>query len=363
MMQFTQDVYYPERGEDWERRKPADVGIDPDSLNEAIHYAQTIETTWSRKMRLHYTENERGESHNEVIGPIKDRAATNGLILRHGYIVAEWGETQRVDMTFSVSKSYLSTIAGLALDRGLIRDVHQLVRDDVNDGGFDSPHNAQITWHHLLQQTSEWEGTLWDKPHYADNQGEQGPDTPLQAPGSVFAYNDVRVNRLALSLLRIWREPLPQVLKNNVMDSIGASNTWRWHGYRNSWLTIDGLKMQSVSGGGHWGGGVWISTRDHARFGYLLLRRGRWGERQVLSERWINLATTPCPVKPEYGYMWWLNTDRQLFPSAPESSFYALGAGRNMIWIEPENDLVVVVRWIDADYADELMKRVLAAVR
>jgi hypothetical protein len=58
-MQFTQDVYYPEQGENWERRKPEDVGIDPDSLNEAIHYARTIETAWPRKMRLHYTEMER----------------------------------------------------------------------------------------------------------------------------------------------------------------------------------------------------------------------------------------------------------------------------------------------------------------
>ena len=361
-MQSAQNVYYPEQGENWERRKPVDVGMDADSLNEAVHYAQTIETAWSRELRLHYTEMEREESHPEVIGPIKDRAPTNGLILRHGYIVAEWGETQRVDMTFSVSKSYLSTMAGLALDRGLIRDVHQPVRDYVNDGGFNSPHNAQITWHHLLQQTSEWEGTLWDKPHYADSQGEVGPDGSVQAPGSVFAYNDVRVNRLALSLLRIWRKPLPRLLKDSVMDPIGASNSWRWYGYRNSWVTIDGLKMQSVSGGGHWGGGVWVSTRDHARFGYLFLRRGRWGEQQILSERWIDLATTPCPVKPDYGYMWWLNTDAQLFPSAPESSFCALGAGRNVIWIEPENDLVVVLRWIDTDRADEFMKRVLAAV-
>ena len=95
-----------------ERRKPADVGMDADSLNEAIHYAQTIETAWPRKMRLHYAEMEKEESHPEVIGSIKDRGATNGLILRHGYIIAEWGETQRVDMTFSVSKSYLSTMQG-----------------------------------------------------------------------------------------------------------------------------------------------------------------------------------------------------------------------------------------------------------
>ncbi len=137
---------------------------------------------------------------------------------------------------------------------------------------------------------------------------------------------------------------------------------WQWHGYRNSWVTIDGLKMQSVSGGGHWGGGVWISTRDHALFGYLFLRRGRWQERQIISERWIDLATTPCLVNPAYGYMWWLNTNQQLFPSAPQTSFYALGAGRNLIWVDPDHDLVVVVRWIDPDSCDEFMKRVLAAL-
>ena len=60
---------------------------------------------------------------------------------------------------------------------------------------------------------------------------------------------------LALAALHVWRRPLPQVLRDMVMNPIGASNTWRWHGYENSWVVIDGLNVQSVSGGGHWGGG------------------------------------------------------------------------------------------------------------
>jgi CubicO group peptidase (beta-lactamase class C family) len=356
---MVQKITYPGPWDDWARKKPHQVDMNASRLDEAIGYAKAHETSWSNNMADHFMNS---EFHNDLIGPIKDRGQINGLILRHGYVVAEWGDTRRVDMTFSISKSYLSTIAGLALDRGLICDVHDPVIKYVDDGGFDSSQNASISWHHLLQQTSEWEGTLWDKPYYADSQGNQGADTVLQAPGSVYAYNDVRVNRLALSLLRVWRQPLPQVLKNEVMDPIGASPTWQWHGYRNSWVTIDGLKMQSVSGGGHWGGGVWISTRDQAHFGYLFLRRGRWQERQIISERWIDLATTPCPVNPAYGYMWWLNTNRQLFPSAPQTSFYALGAGRNLMWVDPDHDLVVVVRWIEPDSCDEFMKHVLAAL-
>ena len=98
----------------------------------------------------------------------------------------------------------------------------------------------------------------------------------MHEPGTFYEYNDVRVNLLALAALHVWRRPLPQVLRELVMDPIGASNTWRWNGYENSWVTIDGLRMQSVSGGGHWGGGMFISSRDHARFGLLFLRGGTW---------------------------------------------------------------------------------------
>ncbi len=180
-------------------------------------------------------------------------------------MVEEWGDTERVDMCFSVAKSFLSAVAGLAFDRGLIADLHE----PVVDGG--------ITWHHLLQQTSQWEGTLWGKPTCCDPASDGVAPGP---PGSAWGYNDVRVNLLALELLRRWRRPLPDVLRDELMDPIGASDTWRWHGYRNSYVTIDGQRMQSVSGGGHWGGGVWASTRDRARFGMLYLRRAGRTESQ-----------------------------------------------------------------------------------
>ena len=142
------------------------------------------------------------------------------------------------------------------------------------------------------------------------------------------------------------------------MDPIGASDTWQWHGYENSYVEIGGKRVQSVSGGGHWGGGVWVSTWDHARFGYLHLRRGRWGDRQILSETWIKTATDARRGQPGYGCLWWLNTGRVRYPSAPESSFFAIGAGSNIIWIDPEHDIVAVVRWIDSAAVDGFIARV-----
>ena len=126
---------------------------------------------------------------------------------------------------------------------------------------------------------------------------------------------------------------------------------------------LDGLPVQSVSGGGHWGGGMFINAYDMARFGYLTLRRGKWQDRQLISERWVDLALTPTAAQPTYGFMnWFLNTDRKYIPSAPASAFVHIGNGLNMIYVDPENDLVAVVRWLDNKSMDEFVKRLLAAV-
>jgi CubicO group peptidase (beta-lactamase class C family) len=294
------------------------------------------------------------------------RGGTNGLILRHGYIVAEWGDTRAAEPTYSAAKSFLSTLLGLAVDRKMIASVTDPVGNSIRDGGYDSPHNRKVTWEHHVQQTSEWEGEMWGKKHdfvgrEAFGKGER-PRRPLQEPGTHYEYNDVRINRLALSLLRLWGRPLPEVLKTEIMDPIGASDTWQYVPYANSTVEINGKSMPSVSGGTRWGGGLWINSRDEARFGYLFLRRGRWGNRQLVSSDWVKKATTRGPVGPDYGYLWWLNTEQKAWPSAPATSFAAIGAGSNIIWVDPEHDLVIVWRWHNGN-PDELFKRVLAAVK
>lgn len=335
--------------------------MDPRLLAEAVAFARTRESRVPRDFSTQV------ETFGRLLGPIpRERGATNGVILRHGYIVAEWGDTNRADPTYSVAKSFLSTLLGLALDRGLVKHVDDPVLRYVKDGGYDSPHNAKITWRHHAEQTSEWEGSMWGKPHgflgvEEFGKGKREPRA-LREPGTFWEYNDVRINRFSLSLLRVWRRPLPEVLKSEVMDPIGASDAWRYHGYFNSDVEIDGKKMPSVSGGTRWGGGLWISTRDEARFGHLFLRKGRWRGRQIVSEAWVREATTPSRVKPDYGYLWWLNTGRKQWPSAPGSSFAALGYGSNTIWVDPEHDLVVVWRWHEGS-PDELIRRVLASLK
>ena len=102
------------------RRRP--VSILP-AIAAAARYAAEHETPWSRDL-AQMVASDFGEAPpwNETLGPVRPRGGPNGLLLRGGRIVAEWGDTTQVDLTFSVAKSYLSILAGLAWDRGLIRD-------------------------------------------------------------------------------------------------------------------------------------------------------------------------------------------------------------------------------------------------
>lgn len=379
--------YFP-TAQSWQHKTPAELGLKAAALEDAIAFHRANEVKNPRSMEHSHYQSFGKEPYGYAIGPFADRGEPSGVIVYKGYIVAEWGEPQRCDITHSVTKSFLSTVVGLAVDRGLIRSVNdtvaryvppielygQPVARSADEFGkpelltpFETPHNRTLTWDHMLRQVSDWEGTLWGKPDWADR---PDPDAgkwlnrKRNAPGTVYEYNDVRVNALALAATSVWRKPLPQVLKEQLMDPIGASNTWRWTGYRNAWIVLDGQPVQSVSGGGHWGGGMFINAYDMARFGLFTLHKGNWNGKQLLSEGWIDQATTPTAAQPTYGHMnYFLNTDRKLLPSAPATAYHHLGNGTNMVYVDREHDLVVVARWIDNKALDGLVQRVLAAMK
>jgi CubicO group peptidase (beta-lactamase class C family) len=358
-------TYFPPRDQ-WEVRKPAEAGMDPAALADAIAFAKTQDSTWG-KTDYHA---DQIRTFGRPLGPVPaSRGGMNGVIVHHGYIVAEFGDTSVVEPTYSVGKSYMSTMLGLAIDRGLIKSITDPVGRYVHDGGYDSPHNAPITWEQHARQASEWEGTLFGKPstfirHEEFGNGEMKPRS-INQPGTYYEYNDVRVNRLGLSLMRVWKRPLPDVLKTEIMDPIGASTTWRWIGYDNADVDVDGKTMKSVPGGTRWGGGMWSNSRDLARYGYLMLRHGNWNGKQLLSASWIKQATTPGgPANaPDYGYLWWLNSKGGK-ADIPRTSYSAQGNGTNSIWIDPDHDLVVVWRWYGGRNSEnDFYKRIIAAIR
>jgi CubicO group peptidase (beta-lactamase class C family) len=381
--------YVPPAGS-WERRASSAVGMDSARLADAVAFAISKENTSPRDLELNHLQTFGREPLGDAIGPLPPRGAATGIVLRRGYVVATWGDPEAEEITNSVSKSFVSTVVGLAVDDGRIRSVHDtvaqyvppIVRARPNGTAysrdwpgtdkllmpFDTPHNRRLTWDHLLRQVSDWEGTLWGKPEWADRPAQNAATwttRPRVEPGSAYEYNDTRVNVLALAALQVWRRPLPEVLKERIMDPIGASNTWRWYGYDNSWIVLDGREVQSVTGGGHWGGGMVLNAWDMARFGLLTQRRGLWGDKRLLSDAWVTQALTPTPVRKTYGYMnWYLNPDRSYLAAAPPEAFVHVGAGNNFIYVDPVNDVVAVIRWMDTTASlNGFVERLLGSLR
>lgn len=361
-------VYFPPAQAEWETHTAASLGFNEAKLEEAVTFALEHEYSGARDLRLAILKGFEREPFHEILGPVRKREGPAGMLLKNGYLIRKWGDTKRVEMAFSVTKSFLSTVAGLAMDSGLIRSMDEKAGEYLWDGTFDGEHNSKITWEHLLQQNSDWSGELWGGKDWADRPPREGglddwKNRTLREPGTVMEYNDVRVNVLAYALTHVWRKPLPMVLKEHVMDRIGASTTWRWHGYDHAWTEIDGMQMKSVTGGGHSGGGLFISTEDMARFGVLFMNGGLWEEARILSEEWIQRATTPSAPNPNYGYMWWLNKKgAEHWEGVPEHLYYAAGFGGNFIVIDAERDLVLVTRWLEPSQIGALVSMMYAAM-
>ena len=361
----AQQLYYPDSN--WQTKKPAELQMDQSIIDSAVRFALSNEVKIDYDIRIANIKSYTNEPGYKILGPMKQRGKPAGMIIKNGYIVAQWGDLNRVDMTFSVTKSYLSTIAGLAVDNRLIRSVDDKVKAYVWDDKFDGEHNGKVTWRHLLTQSSDWSGCLFENCDWADRPPKEGgidewKNRKLLEPGTNYEYNDVRVNLLSYSLLQVWRKPLPAVLKEKIMDPIGASSTWRWFGYENSYVNMDGLMVQSVSGGGHHGGGIFINTYDQARFGLLFARNGKWKNQQLVSADWVDAVHKPSSANKSYGFLWWTNHSNDL-GNISKNIYTAQGYGGNYIVVDSENDLVIVTRWLDTSKLGELVRLVESAIK
>lgn len=299
-----------------------------------------------------------------------ERGDPAGAIVLDGRRVADWGDTTRADPVFSVTKSYLGVMAMAAFDRGLIPDLTRPVADLIGDDHFASPRNRQVTWLQLLQQTSEWHGSLWGIPDSVDRDRQLSPTddparfgraTPLGPPGTYWDYNDTRVNALCLALTRVYRRNLADVAAE-ILPGFQDRSAWSWSGYgAASTCEVDGAPIEAVVGGGHWGGGLVASVELDLAFGSMICAEIARNGRSVLSEAAVKLLFTPCPLQPVYGALWWLNTERRLYPAAPASSVFAAGVGMNVIWIDPPIRLVAVAHWLDEAAFPGFVEKVMAA--
>jgi len=268
--------------------------------------------------------------------------------VRHGYIVYEryfQGGRDTPRALWSVTKSVLSTLVGIALDRGLIRSIDQPMLDFFPEfsGRPLNPEVRKITLRHLLTMSDGISGEALD---FLLTEGKLSG--PLRhEPGTGFYYNSMSPQVLAIILTRVTGQKVRDFAMRRLFWPLGI--------FEVRWFEQDGFSLGAF--------GLELTTRDAAKLGLLFLDRGRWAGRRIVSPEWIAEATRAQIRVPrsaefaaltgpyftdQYGYYWWIRPR----PGAP--AYMAQGFGGQFLYIIPDLDLVAVITTNDQDRKENL---------
>jgi CubicO group peptidase (beta-lactamase class C family) len=259
------------------------------------------------------------------------------LVIRHGYVAVEeyfgtFNATTKHHI-YSCTKSVVSTLIGVALDRGEIASVDLGVLDlltqyqpeNINDW------KKKLTLKNLLMMSSGLDSRddytdnwIWlDRLVNAEDAVKYSLDLNVTVqPGTVFKYTDANSHLLSAILIEKTGMATLAYAKKNLFDPLG----------------IHDVMWRNDTSGRQWGFyGLYMTPRDMAKIGYLYLHEGSWDGRMIVSEEWVREATSKkigADIFPGYGYHWWVN----------ESGGYytAMGYAGQFIYVFPEKDLVVV---------------------
>lgn len=252
------------------------------------------------------------------------------LILRNGYLISETYfhgyDKDTAHTLYSITKSVLSALVGIAIGEGYITGADQKVRDFFPEVSLaeDSQHKKEMTVEHLLTMTSGIRGDkAWDELTASENVGgEIFALAQKELPGEKFLYDSTATHLLGILVSRATGKPLFDYAKEKLFDPLGISSVF-W-----------GLDAQGNYNGGN---DISMTPRDMLRFGYLYLNYGRWGDKQIIPADWV--AQTPPQLQQSgaYGRLFWANEEN------PEDGYEAAGFEGQYIAIFPELDMVVVV--------------------
>jgi CubicO group peptidase (beta-lactamase class C family) len=279
-----------------------------------------------------------GGSVEELLG---DTDTLAFLVVHDDTLVAEryFGEAQRdtLQTSFSVAKSFLSTLVGIAIDEGAIHSVTDPLTEYVPELAQRDTRFDQITLRDLLTMSSgiRYEEQSLPLPWGDDVNTYYGTDlrdlalngTQIErAPGQEWHYDNYNPLLLGLVLERATRMSVSEYMATRLWQPVGAEFEATWSLDSDA----DGLeKMES---------GLNAAPVDYARFGELFLRDGRWNGSQIVSKDWVREATaadTTTDPAPHYQYFWWVDTARP-------GRFYALGNLGQYIYVAPDADTVIV---------------------
>ena len=263
------------------------------------------------------------------------------VVIHRGRVVYERYDDdsgpRTLETSFSVAKSFVSTLVGIAIDEGRIGSVDDPVTRYVPELAARDPRFAKITLRDLLTMSSglRYEESSFPSPRGDDTDTYYGTDlrkmalerTEIeQAPGRKWHYNNYNPLLLGLVLERATGMSVSDYMASRLWQPLGASSDASW--------SLDSKR----SGFEKMESGLNATALDHARFGLLLLHGGEWNGRRIVSREWVRDATrthAKTDFPNPYGYFWWIDGKR------PDRVF-ALGNYGQYIYIDPHADAVVV---------------------
>ena len=260
------------------------------------------------------------------------------VVTRHGYIVAERyyhdrDSTERFDMR-SATKTIVSMLTGIAIDKKFIHGVDQHVSDYFPEYfGSDSvdARKKMMTVRHLLTMTS---GLYWVEGRGSEilNYQRSWPVAILSQrlmapPGALFNYSSGNAHLLSTIVTRSTHKSTIDFANEMLFGPLGFQLPLL------DWST----DVQGVNSGG---AGLKLRAREMAKLGYLFLNHGCWDGAQVVSEKWVTQSTRkwsdPGKNSAGYGFLWWLST-------AVPGAYSAIGAGGQYIFVDPSRDAVIAI--------------------
>ena len=252
----------------------------------------------------------------------------SAIIIRRGNIVFEKyykGQSHSSRPIYSATKSIISALVGIALDKGYIKNIDQKIvtffpeyASEITDSRFN-----EITIRHLLTMTAGF------TTNYRGSNGMRGcfEEIIITQPGSQASYNSSSSHLLSGIISKSTKMSTLEFADQHLFKPLGIQRP-DWH------TGIDGYNMGGL--------GLWMKPRDMAKIGYLYLNNGIWEGKQIVSPEWIEMSTKKQVSMKSgqneypYGYLWWV----ALYEGHP--LFIAVGSGGQYIEVIPDLDLVIV---------------------
>ena len=361
---FLARVAFPAK--DWQQATPESQGLDLNRLSAAVGYLER-NTGPDRVNELVIVRN--GYMVWKGFGPVGTEAAMKrlmtrlleerGIDVRDLHFIEKGPSIDKVHGIWSATKSFTSTVLGLLVDDGKAT-LDTPAKDFMPALAAAYP---GVTLRHFTTMTSGYRA-MKDEPRGSYRHGPSSTPfdpcgTPLFAPGTQYAYWDSAMNEFGNVLPRIAGEPLQDLFKRRIADPIGMDpNQWRWGDFGR----VDGITINGGSGNSN--NHIFISARQIARLGHLFLNRGQWNGRQLISEKWVQMATksqvsASLPLWSDsgadgrgvYGFNWWVNglkaDGQRKWPGAPVGTYSASGFNNNDMFIIPEWNMVIVRLGLD----------------